>query len=144
MSDPTRLRDLKLIHVARRQMAWDENTYRAIIERITGQASAALLNAKQRKAVLDEFTRLGWKVKTRKGHRKPGVVGADRQAYVDKIEAYLADAKRPWAYADAMAQRICKVDSVRFCMPDQLRKLVAALEYDRKRRARAKIPPEMA
>lgn len=136
-ADPTRARDLKLIHAARRQMAWDETVYRAILERVTGKASAADLNARERKAVLDDFARLGWRVKARKGHRKPGAVGLDRQAYVDKIEAYLADAKRPWAYADAMAKRICKVDSVRFCEPDQLRKLVAALEYDRQRRARA-------
>lgn len=134
-ADPARFRDLKLIHAARRQMAWDEPTYRAILERVTGKASAALLDARERKAVLDDFSRLGWKAKTRKGHRKPGVVGPDRQAYVEKIEAYLADAKRPWAYADAMAKRICKVDSVRFCEPDQLRKLVAALEYDRRRKA---------
>lgn len=140
-ADPTRSRDLKLIHAARRQMAWDENTYRSILERVTGKGSAALLNAKERKAVLDDFSRLGWKVKNRKGHRKPGGVGVDRQALVNKIEAYLAEAQRPWAYADALAKRICKVDSVRFCEPDQLRKLVAALEYDRQRRAKRPQPP---
>lgn len=136
-ADPTSARDLKIIHAARRQMAWDETTYRAILERVTGKTTAADLNAKERKAVLDDFARLGWKAKTRKGHRKPGTVGEDRQKLVNKIEAYLADAQRPWAYADAMAKRICKVDSVRFCDQDQLRKLVAALEYDRKRRERA-------
>ena len=133
-ADPTRPRDLKLIHAARRQMAWDDNTSRAILERVTGKSSAADLNAKERKAVLDDFARLGWRVKTRKGHRKPGTVGLDRQKLVDKIEAYLSEAKLPWAYADAMAKRICKVDSVRFCEPDQLHKLVAALEYDQRRR----------
>lgn len=144
-ADPTRARDLKIIHAARRQMAWDETTYRAILERVTGKASAADLNAKERQAVLDDFARLGWKVKTRKGRRNPGTVAEDRKKLVNKIEAYLADAQRPWAYADAMAKRICKVDSVRFCDPDQLRKLVAALEYDRKRRERAKSTgPEAA
>jgi phage gp16-like protein len=134
MPDPTRARDLQLIHIARKQMAWDENTYRAILERVTGVASAADLNARQRKAVIDEFVRLGWKVKSRKSHRKPGTVGEDRQLLVNKIEAYLADAGRPWAYADGIAQRVCKVDSVRFCTPEQLRKIVAALEYDKQRR----------
>ncbi|MER2557697.1 MAG: regulatory protein GemA [Candidatus Competibacter denitrificans] len=144
MIDSTRTRDLKLIHIAAKQMAWDENTYRAILERITGKASAAELNAQQRNAVIDEFVRLGWKIKSHKSHRKPGAVPEDRQRLVWKIGAYLADAGRVWAYADGIARRVCKVDSVRFCTPEQLHKIVAALEYDQKRRQRKanKTPPE--
>ncbi|MER2558846.1 MAG: regulatory protein GemA [Candidatus Competibacter denitrificans] len=146
MPNPTRTRDLKLIHIAKKQMAWDENTYRAILERITGKASAAELNAQQRNAVIDEFVRLGWKIKSHKSHRKPGAVPEDRQRLVWKIGAYLADAGRVWAYADGIARRVCKVDSVRFCTPEQLHKIVAALEYDQKRRQRKtnKTPPEVA
>ena len=146
MIDPTRTRDLKLIHIAKKQMAWDENTYRAILERITGNASAADLNAKQRSAVIDEFVRLGWKIKQRKGHRKLGTLPEDRQRLVWKIGAYLADVGRAWAYADGIARRVCKVESVRFCTPEQLHKIVAALEYDQQRRQRItnKTPPEVA
>ena len=61
------------------------------------------------------------------------VVGADRQAYVDKIEAYLADAKRPWAYADSMAKHMFGVDKLAFCHEGQLHKIVAALEIDKRR-----------
>ncbi len=144
MIDSTRTRDLKLIHIAKKQMAWDENTYRAILERITGNASAADLNAKQRSAVIDEFVRLGWKIKSHKSHRKPGTVPEDRQRLVWKIGAYLADAGRSWAYADGIARRVCKVESVRFCTPEQLHKIVAALEYDQQRRRNAGTTPPQA
>ena len=146
MADLTRARDLKLIHIARKAMAWDEATYRAILERITDKASAAELSARERKAVIDEFVRLGWKIKTRKNHRHPGKVPEDRQRLIWKIGEYLAEAGRVWAYADGIARRVCKVDSLRFCDANQLRKIVAALEYDRKRR-QAKTthtPPEAA
>lgn len=140
MNDPTRARDLKLIHAARRQMAWTEDTYRAILERVTGKASAALLNAKERKAVLDDFARLGWQPKRAPGHRRPGEVLRDRAALVGKIEAILADSGRPWAYADGCARKMFGVDSVRFCDAEQLHKIVAALMIDQKRRARAPGP----
>jgi phage gp16-like protein len=147
MPDPARARDLKLIHIARKDMAWDENTYRAILERVTGKTSAAALDARERKAVIDDFVRLGWRVKSHKGHRRPGPVPEDRQRLIWKIGAYLADAGRTWAYADGIARRVCKVDSLRFCTPEQLHKIVAALEYDQRRR-RAKAaknpPPEVA
>ena len=143
MNDPTRARDLKLIHAARRQMAWTEETYRAILERVTGKASAALLNAKERKAVLDDFARLGWQPKKAKGHRRPGNVRPDGAALVGKIEALLADAGRSWAYADGIARKMFGLDSVRFCDADQLHRIVAALVYDQKRRA-APPGPEAA
>jgi phage gp16-like protein len=148
--DKTRLRDLKLIHAAARQMAWDENTYRAILERVAGQPSAATLTARQRKQVLDEFARLGWKVKASKGHRAPRKNAAPatpadlsltgpgwgKDRLLAKIGALLADAGRGWAYADGCARKMFGLESVRFCDPDQLHRIVAALTYDQQRRAK--------
>ncbi len=138
-----RAREIKAIHVAQRDLALTEDTYRALLERVTGQRSAADLDAKQRRVVIDEFYRLGWKPKT---HRKPRQVAASKQKMMSKVEALLADAGRSWAYADGVAKRVCKVDSVQFCDEEQLRKVVAALMYDQRRRqARAaKTPPEAA
>ncbi len=138
-----RTREIKKIHIAQRDLCLDDDTYRAVLERVTGVRSAADLNAKQRRAVIDEFYRLGWKPKT---HRKPGRVAAGKTQLMAKIEALLTDAARPWAYADGVAKRVCKVDSVQFCTDQQLHKVVAALMYDqRRRRARAEqTPPEAA
>lgn len=171
-ADPTRPRDLKLIHAAARQMGWDEDTYRAILERVTGKTSAADLAPRQRKQVLDEFARLGWQAKKAKSHRAPnpaprlapspgagageGGGGGDlpltgpgwgKDRLLAKIGALLADAGRGWAYADGCARNMFKLESVRFCDPDQLRRLVAALSYDQQRRAKRAqnpTPPEAA
>ena len=61
----------------------------------------------------------------------------DRQAMLSKIRNQVgARGKR---YADGMAQHMFAVDRIEFCVPDQLRRIVAALEYDGRRRdARAK------
>lgn len=64
---------------------------------------------------------------------KPSV-SAERQGLVDKLEALLADAARPWNYARAMALRMFGLQ-LEWCTGDQLRRLVAALEYDKRRRA---------
>lgn len=137
-----RAREIKQIHIAQRDLALTEDTYRCLLERVTGHRSAADLDARQRRAVIDEFYRLGWKPKT---HRRPGRMPASKSALTAKIEALLADAGRPWAYADGVARKVCKVDSVRFCDENQLRKIVAALVYDQRRRqarAEKQTPPE--
>ncbi len=138
-----RAREIKNIHVAKRDLDLTEEHYRAMLARVTGLRSAADLDAKQRRAVIDEFYRLGWRPKT---HRSPGKVPASKAALVAKIKALLTDAGRPWAYADSVANRVCKVSSVRFCDENQLRKIVAALMIDQRRRqARAEqTPPEAA
>ena len=163
-ADPTRARDLKLIHAAARQMGWDEDTYRAILDRVTGKTSAADLNPRQRKQVLDEFARLGWQVKKANSHRAPNPAprrtpsplagegggggefpltgpGWGKDRLLAKIGALLADAGRGWAYADGCARNMFALESVRFCDPDQLRRLVAALSYDQQRRAKRAPPP---
>jgi len=162
--DPTRARDLKRIHAAARQMAWTDDTYRAILERVTGQTSAAALTARQRQRVLTEFARLGWKPQKSKTHRAPtppsppgsgaGGEGAlpltgpgwGKDRLIAKIGALLADAGRGWTYADGIARHMFGLESLRFCTPEQLRKIIAALEYDKKRRAQraARAPIDAA
>ena len=170
-SDPTRARDLKLIHAAARQMGWDEDLYRAILERVTGQTSAAALTARQRARVLNEFARLGWNPKAAASHRHPNAnprrktpsppagegrgegempltgPGWGKDRLIAKIGALLADAGRGWNYADGCARKMFHVDSLRFCDDDQLRRIVAALSYDQQRRAKRApktTPPDAA
>lgn len=154
-TDPTRARDLKRIHAAARQMAWTEDTYRAILERVTGQASAAGLTARQRREVLDDFARLGWRPNTAKSHRVPNPTPVDlpltgagwgKDRLLAKIGALLTEAGRGWAYADGCAKKMFQLESIRFCDADQLRRIVAALSYDQQRRAKraGPTPPSAA
>jgi phage gp16-like protein len=58
-----------------------------------------------------------------------------------KIAVMLKDADREKAYADAIAKTMFSVDDVVFCPPDQLRRVIAALEYDRRRREDKEAAP---
>lgn len=61
MSKPERNMSIKKIHVARRQLALDEDCYRALLNRVTGKSSCSDMTDGQLGLVLDEFKRLGWK-----------------------------------------------------------------------------------
>jgi phage gp16-like protein len=127
---------LAKIHIAKAQLGLDDETYRSLLARVAGVRSSKELNQRQIGRVLAEFERLGWKPKPSskaKSRAKPKPADASK-ALINKIEAQLADAGRPWAYADAMALRMFKVERVEWCDADQLRRLVAALAYDAKRR----------
>lgn len=137
-ADRFRKDELAKIHVAKAQMHLDDDTYRALLERLTGKRSAAELTARERNTVLGEFARLGWSAKNhripdRKATARP-TVEWDKGPLIGKIGALLADAGRPWGYADGCARRMFGLASIRFCTSDQLMKIVAALMYDQKRR----------
>ena len=54
---------LAKIHLAKKQLALTDESYRDILRRITGLGSAKAMRAEQLDAVLKEFARLGWKPK---------------------------------------------------------------------------------
>lgn len=137
--DRRRLGDLKAIHAARRQLALDEETYRALVERVSAtvgiaRRSSAELTARQRRAVLDELRRLGAPKKPYPG-RPHNADSAAMPATVAKIEAQLADMKAPWSYADAIAQRMFGIARVAWVRKDdQLAAIVAALHVEQEKR----------
>ncbi len=58
------MNNLKVIHVARKELGLDEDTYRALLLRVTGVSSLRAMSEAQRAAVVKEMTtRLGFKVK---------------------------------------------------------------------------------
>jgi hypothetical protein len=59
-----------------------------------------------------------------------------RAAQMQKIEALLAEAKRPWSYADSLAQRICKTTKLQWVSTDLLYKIITALQKDAERHGR--------
>ncbi len=134
--NPARLRqrDLARIHLAKKQLGLDDETYREMLMSLTGKSSAGDMNRHERWTVLQEVARLGTRVSEAQGHPgKPQAPAPEKAPLLSKIEAQLAEADRPWAYANAMAKRMFGVDLVQWCHPDQLRRIVAALEYDARR-----------
>jgi len=136
--DLTRRKDLARIHLSKKELGLDDDTYRALLQGLTKKTSAADLNAKERWEVLQEMARLGSPATSQKKPYpgRPVIVRADRADLLRKIEAQLSEAKRPWAYVHAMAWRMFKRTQVQDCEPDELRRIVAALSYDAKRHGR--------
>lgn len=142
-----RRRDLATIHIAKAELNMAEDTYRNLLWTVGRVKSSADLDHAGRRKVLDHFKACGWSGKTKAGKAAghPGkprnATQADRAKLVSKVEALLADAERPWTYADAMAKRMFGVDLLTFTTPEQLHKIVSALMYDQKRRKLKKEAP---
>jgi len=73
-AQPDRRSMIAKIHLARKQLALTEDSYRDILHRVTGLRSSGDMRADQLDAVLREFARLGWKPKpVRKLSEKPQI-----------------------------------------------------------------------
>lgn len=127
---------LAQIHIAKKELGMDDATYRAMLHSVAGVTSAKDLSVAAATKVIANCKRLGWKPKAAtKAGRKP-TPAQHKARLMAKIEAMLATAGRPWAYADAMAARMFGVDKTDWLAPEQLVKVVAALTYDAKRNGR--------
>jgi phage gp16-like protein len=128
----SRQNDLAKIHIAKKQLGMDDDTYRAMLRSVAGVDSSAALNPVGMAKILAHLERCGFKPKAKPGKR-PSVTG-NRAGLIGKIEAQLADVGRPWSYAEGMAKRMFKVEKLDWLDAEQLGKIVAALSYDAKRR----------
>ncbi|WP_374348574.1 gp16 family protein [Chitinimonas sp.] len=128
---------LAKIHIAKQQLAMDDASYRALLQRVALVDSASKLDRAGQDAVLAEMQRLGFKP-ARNSHGKRPKPPASRAGLIAKIEAQLAEAGRPWSYADGIARRMYAVDKVDWLTdPAQLQAVIAALYLDAKRHQRS-------
>lgn len=129
---------LSKIHIARQQVEMDEDVYRQKLQDMFGKKSAKDLSLRQAEKLLKEFERLGWKPRpSAKSAGKPHNFSSPAMPeLITKIEAQLADLKLPWAYADALARQMYKVQKVAWLRkPAQLTGLVAALDVEQEKRS---------
>lgn len=131
-----RRRDLALIHIAKKDLALSDEDYRALLWTVARARSAGDLDAHDRRKVIQHMQARGFRPR-RKGRTTPA---PERVRLIAKVRALLINAPggaRPDSYADAMAQRMFSVERFEWATPDQLRKLVQALEIDKRRRSDA-------
>lgn len=139
----SRRRDLAFIHIAVRALGMDphdkdpNSEYRCMLWAVARVRSSKDLDFAGRKRVREHLEACGYQAK-RGAKPFPGRPhNTDIHPQLRKIEALLADAKRPWAYADAIAQKLTggvKV-KVAFCDADEWQRIIAALVFDQRRRA---------
>lgn len=135
-AEKRRKAEIKLIQIAKSRLNMDEDVYRRLLREIGGVDSSTKLDAAGRGRLLDRFARLGFVSTARAKRAAKGSMNAapDRAALLGKIDALLLSQGRDRTYIEpGMVKRICKVDSLAFCNAEQLGKLVAALQYDKKR-----------
>lgn len=138
-----RRRELAQIHIAKAQLGMADDAYRAMLWTIGRVRSAADLDYAGRQRVLEHLKKCGFIQKkppstasyTNRAWAWVNNAAPDRQPLLRKIAMQLKSAGREKAYADGTAHRMFGVDLVEFCAPDQLRRIVSALEFDRRRHA---------
>lgn len=129
-------REIRLIQIAKRQLDMDDDVYRGLLRQYGGVESSTQLDAMARGRLLDHFAKLGFvsTARAKRAARGGMTVAPDKEALIGKIDALLLSQGRDRTYIEpGMVRRICKVDSLAFCTPELLRKLVAALQIDKNR-----------
>lgn len=124
-ADPRRQKELGKIHLFKKHLALDDDTYRDLLERVAGCRTASDLDAAGRGKVLDELARLAGPDQPYPG--KPRNLDVPERARLKKIEALLADQGLPWPYADAIAKRQTGRDRCTFLDNEQLAGVITAL-----------------
>ena len=141
MPPPNRQRLIRLIHVAKRDLSMDDDTYRAILQRIGKKASSADLTIPELEKVLEHLKRSGFKVRAKGKAAKPKAVQANpsrplaQDAESKKIRALwlflheLGAVKNPSEEAlAAYVKRIAGVDALQWISGEQAERLVETMK----------------
>jgi phage gp16-like protein len=124
---------LASIHIGAKQLGLSREDYECMLWSVARVRSSGDLDSAGRKRVIEHLKSRGFKPR-RKGRTKPA---EGRELMVRKVRALLINhptGAKPDGYADGMAKRMFDVDRFEWLKPDQLHKLIQALEIDRKRR----------
>ncbi len=135
-SPEQRRKDLAMIHLAKKDLGLDDDMYRDILKQCCGVESSAELDQPNRRKLLAFFRGRGWGRKDHTQSRPKNMNVPDRSRLLKKIEALLAEAQRPWSYADTLAKKMWKIDSLAFCEPKHLNGIISALVRDAQRHGR--------
>ena len=126
-----RQRLIRLIHVAKRDLAMDEETYRAALQRVGKKASSSDMTIPELEKVLEHLKRSGFKVRSRKKPSRALALDAESR----KIRALwlflhqLGAVKNPSEEAlAAYVKRITGVDALQWLGGDQAETLIETLK----------------
>lgn len=128
-----RHRDLAVIHANKKELGMDDDTYRDFLESLTSKRSAAELTDWERFVVIKRMGELGGKAKTK---RKRVKASPDKQPLLSKVYALLYHMELSIEYAESTLKQMFgeeAPDKLEWATPTQLHKLVAALEYHKRR-----------
>jgi phage gp16-like protein len=129
---------LAQIHIARKELALDEDTYRQMIATVTGgKRSCSDCSVSELHKIVRHLKDRGFKARPRKRvAQHPGTPhNLNSEPMLQKIEALLAELKAPWSYADAIAKRQYRIERVAWLRTvEQFRAVIAALDVELEKR----------
>ena len=141
MQPSNRQRLIRLIHVAKRDLSLDDDTYRSILLRFGGKESSSDLTVPKLEQVLEHLKRSGFKVRSKGKAAKPKAVQAkpSRPLALDaeskKIRALwlflheLGAVKNPSEEAlAAYVKRIAGVDALQWISGEQAERLIETMK----------------
>lgn len=130
MKAPSRNQRLAAIHMGKTKLGLDDDTYRDMLEQIAGKRSAKDLSDDELVKVLQHLETLGF---TKREFGKKPKVKHSKDALISKIEALLTESNLHWNYAVGIAKRMFQKEALEFCTENELWRIVASLEYRKKR-----------
>lgn len=139
-ADP-RNRELGRIHILKKDLGLDDDQYRVVLWTVARVDSSRDLDSHGRRQVI-EHLESHVKARAKKFPNRPHNTDTPKRLELTKIEALLTDAGKPWAYAEAMAKRMCRKDRIAFCGAGDLAKIIAALEKQALKRLSAELETE--
>ena len=124
------------IHIAKKQLDLDDDVYRDLLAQATGKRSCKDMMDNELAAVLNLLQQNGFGADAgAKGYQRTPLHFAEHGAMMRKIGALLTQMGKSWAYAHGIARKMFNVDTVQRCDAEQMRKVLAALNYQAKREA---------
>nr|DAO77917.1 MAG TPA: Protein of unknown function (DUF1018) [Caudoviricetes sp.] len=124
------------IHIAQQQLGLDDDVYRDLLAQATGKRSCKDMDDGELAAVLNLLQQKGFGADVdAKAYQRTPLHFAEHGAMMRKIGALLTQTGKSWAYAHGIARKMFGVETVQRCDGEQMRKVLAALNYQAKREA---------
>jgi phage gp16-like protein len=120
------------VHIAKAQLGQTEKEYRAALAKV-GVTTSKDLTFRKFHELMDNFKADGFRPYAKRAFVRAPEAGFDKAPMLKKIAAILGDLGLQWRYADGVSRQMFSVDSCSWCTPEQLHKVIAVLEYHRKK-----------
>ena len=124
----TRARELAKIHILKKVLDLDDETYRGILHDFAECGSAGDADQRGRWAVIEHLRKLKGEIKPRATSGDPDMPrNLSKKPLLRKIHALLARAGLPWSYAHGIFKRMWGGPRCDWGTDEQLRAVVTAL-----------------
>lgn len=134
MGTSNRQKMLSKIHIGKKQLGLDDDVYRDVLAQATGKRSCKDMDDGELAAVLNLLQQKGFGADVdAKAYQRTPLHFAEHGAMMRKMGALLTQTGKSWAYAHGIARKMFGVETVQRCNGEQMRKVLAALNYQARR-----------